>query len=972
VFRRTVPRENEALMRDGAASERSIITVLSVDMVDSTTHIAACDPDDAQAFFDRWFDHLSDAVERAGGLLVNFGGDGGLAVFGWPSALEDHADRACVAAWDIQHPTTISVGPDGTAVQFRVGVHAGLVGLRQLRREGRARFDTVGATVNIAAKLQQSAPSGAILVSADVAKLCRTALAVGAQAQLTNSSALNTAAFQLAARPDEALGNEAMRRYRSPIVGRREELDNLAKLLRRPSGGNASVALIGEAGIGKSRLAAAAIADAGDFNVLAFYGDPQKRTTPFAAARSLIGQLLHLHGPVSAERLQAALGDAGLDDDALSALEALLTTRRAPRRGKAELTQTQTARALANACCVLAANQPTLLLVEDLHAVDLESRQFLRLVARAKTTRPLRLLITGRPEALHDAREAATTIIRLEPLSRGEMEDLGLQLWPDGRPLAGLLGRMVDRADGVPFVLEELIRSVDTRETGAYQPLPRRVESVIHARLHTLSRSAKAAAQALSLLGEEVEVEVARAVLGCETAALLNALSELEHFAFVHPMAGHAIRLRHQIIAEACADTIPRERRKQIHRAAVEAIKARFPGLAGRYEQLAFHAEGSGQDAEALEYLWQAGLEAVLNSANASLNLIFDRALGVIERLGAPAEEKYVDLVLMAAGFLLPMGEFEKTKAHLPRATEMARRHQRRDKVCVAMAHYGMICWFEGRYEEGLRVTEEGLAMARALNSAPLIFAHQLTLANLLHETGQASRAIDVERELHDMLTGTLETARLGAPALPKSMTLSFLGWYMPEVGRYDEGIALAEQGLELAVREHDVYAEILARCAIGRNLQMLHRNADSVDCFRIARDLAETNGYDAIRAHLDGRLAIGLTRTDRAREAVSVVESCLKSRLHLRAGQAEVYCLQAGYAEALVGCGERERGLAALETALGIARGISNPRLMVDGLGLRARLLAELSPDDPQIAEDLRERQGLCERFGLPAWSVN
>jgi tetratricopeptide (TPR) repeat protein len=301
----------------------------------------------------------------------------------------------------------------------------------------------------------------------------------------------------------------------------------------------------------------------------------------------------------------------------------------------------------------------------------------------------------------------------------------------------------------------------------------------------------------------------------------------------------------------------------------------------------------------------------------------------------------------------------------------MARRHKRRDKVCVAMAHHGMICWFEGRYEEGLRVTEEGLAMARALNSAPLIFAHQLTLANLLHETGDASRAIEVERGLHDMLTGALETARLGAPALPKSMTLSFQGWYMPEVGRYHEGIALAERGLELAVRAHDVYAEILARCAIGRNLQMLHRNADSVDCFRIASDLAETNGYDAIRAHLVGRLAIGLTRTDRAREAVSIVEACLKGRLHLRAGQAEVYCLQAGYAEALVECGERERGLAALETALVIARSISNPRLIVDGLGLRARLLAELTPDDPQIAEDLREQEGLSKRFGLPVWTV-
>jgi class 3 adenylate cyclase len=185
-------------MRDlGAASERSIITVLSVDMVDSTPHIAACDPDDAQAFLDLWFDHVSGAVARAGGLLVNFGGDGGLAVFGWPSPLEDHADRACAAAWDIQHSEAVGVGPDEKPVKFRVGVHSGLVGLRQLRREGRPRFDTVGATVNIAAKLQQSAPSGSILVSAEAAKLCRSQLELTSLGALANLTAVNTQAFKL-------------------------------------------------------------------------------------------------------------------------------------------------------------------------------------------------------------------------------------------------------------------------------------------------------------------------------------------------------------------------------------------------------------------------------------------------------------------------------------------------------------------------------------------------------------------------------------------------------------------------------------------------------------------------------------------------------------------------------------------------------------------------------------------------------
>ncbi len=959
-------------MKDaGSASERGIITVLSVDMVDSTLHIADCEPDDVQAFFDRWFEHVTEAVERAGGLLVNFGGDGGLAVFGWPSPLEDHADRACVAAWDIQQRDGVAVGPGGKPVCFRVGVHSGLVGLRQLQRRGRARFDTVGVTVSVAAKLQQVAPPDGILVSGDTVRLCHAPLELTAQPALAAPSLANTWAFRLNARPDVALSSDITRRYASPIIGREEELANLSRLLPKSGNRSASAALIGEAGIGKSRLAAALASEAAatDARVLVFYGDPQKRTTPFAAARSFIADLLHLHADISPERLTAALADTQLDAAGMNAIETLLISL--PTRGRSRMTQTQTqiARALAAAVRELSGDKPTVLLAEDLQLIDLESRQFFKFLARVEAAEPLLLLLTTRPEAARDAREIARTLVRVEPLPSSDMKELGRRIWPEGLPPRWLLDRIVDRADGVPLVLEELIRSVDT-DTRAYQPLPHRIESAIHARLQRLSRSAKGVAQALCLLGE-ADLEFLRAVVGCEMADLLRDLSELERFAFIGPIAGRSARFGHQIIAEACADTIPRERRRKLHRAAKDAINSRYAHLDGRYEQLAFHAEGAGEDTEALAFLWEAGLEARRKSATASLNLIFDRAVGVSERIGASAEEKYVDFVLMACASLVQLGEFEKMNGHLNRALEFARRHQRPDKVCSAMSHLGMIFWFGGRYKEGLAVTQEGLEMGRALGSPPLIFAHQVILANILHDAGEFGRAIEVERDLCDFLTGELETARLGAAAIARSMALSFLGWFMPEVGRYAEGVEHTKKGLAIAMRGQDVYGEILARNAMARNLQMLDRNAEAVATLAIASELAETNGYDAIKANIAGRMAIALSRVGRSDEAVSIARDCLDRGLHLRAGQMEVYYLYAGYAEALSKCGEREQGISAMETALGIARKISNPSLIVDGLGIRACLLGSSSPEDSRVSADLAEREEICKRYGLAAWPV-
>jgi hypothetical protein len=143
------------------------------------------------------------------------------------------------------------------------------------------------------------------------------------------------------------------------------------------------------------------------------------------------------------------------------------------------------------------------------------------------------------------------------------------------------------------------------------------------------------------------------------------------------------------------------------------------------------------------------------------------------------------------------------------------------------------------------------------------------------------------------------------------------------------------------------------------------------VEFLTTARELAETNGYDAIMASITGRAAIVLSRAGRSEEAVAIVRDCLARGLHLRAGQMEIYYLYAGYAEALAKCDERAPALEALETALGIARKILNPGLIVDALGIRACLLAAWAPADSRIAADLAERDRIRQRFGLADWPV-
>lgn len=947
-------------------SERRVITILAADIADSTRHIATCDPDDAQLLFDRWFDRFRTAVENAGGALVSYEGDGGIAAFGWPTAFEDHADRACAAAWDIQQNANESLGPDGRPVRYRVGVHSGLAAVRRVEQAGRSHLNTIGAAVNIAAKLQQSAPPGGVLISGQAARLCRRHLNLTPEPASPALVAIQTQAYRLNARPEGLNDGDLARRYGSPLVGRREELARLRDLLSRPRSTAVSAALIGEPGIGKSRLAAALVTEAENLDVraLMFFGDAQKRSTPLAAARGLIEALLGNAGPGARDLDLGAV--SGLGDAEREAVRALMAPSTAKARDAGKLTQIQLARGLVNAVRLLIGGRPAILLVEDLHLIDPESRVFLQLLARTSGPHALFLLVTGRPEALGLAREMVHVVLELEPLPVDEMRALARQLWPDGQAPTTMLDRLIRRADGVPFVLEELIRSIDEAEDAP--GLPHSVESVIHARLQRVSPGARAAAQALSLLGEDVDITFAAAVLDVEESALLKDLDELERFAFIHPTAHQATHMRHQIIAEACADTIPRERRRQLHRTAMTTIADRYPSLSGRYGQLAFHAEGAGDDPAALEHLWQAGLEARRSSATASLNVIFDRAVAVMDRIGASADERHVDFLLMAFAAMVQLGEFDKVNRHLPKVVDLVRRGGRAERISGVLSQQGMLCWFEGRYAEGLAATEEGIAIARALDAPALIFSNAIMQTNILHDMGQVERAIAEEQQLCDLLTGELEGARLGASGVPRATALAFMGWYVVDVGRHEEGLAFARQAFEVAVTEQDTYAELLARNALGKSLLVLGRDAEAAECLIRARELAERDGYDAILPNLTGRAAHALARLGRADEGIAIVEDCLVRGLHRRTGVMEVFNLRAGYAEALCRGGRMAQGLAVLDEALDLARRIQNPCLLVDGLGVRINLLTQTASSDPRIAADLKERSELCRRYGLSA----
>ena len=421
--------------------ERSIVSVLVVDTVNSTGHIAGEDPDDAQEFLDRIYQHLNGAVTQAGGLFVNFSGDGGVAVFGWPDSLEDHADRACEAAWLIQRPVLEGrpiKGSRGDLIRFRVGIHSGLVGLRRMHMKIGSRIDPVGGTVHIAAAMQKAALPDCTLVTSKTLELCRSEQDTVPHDGLPALAPIKAKAYRLFPRSSGS-APVAPRIYRSPLVGRRGEREIFRKALEQRQSECRTIAILGEPGIGKSRLAAAVIEDArtNGMPVLVFFGDSKKSTTPYSVMRALIFEELSLHEAASDDEVVQALKDAGLDAPQDGPLGIVLLARRGTTDSTPNaVTQTQVSRALVETLLALAKQKPKLIVIEDLHLLDLESIHCLRLLADEKGAGPTALLLTGRPEAMIDAKRVADTVLRLDVLPREEMRELGSAAMAIRRPVA--------------------------------------------------------------------------------------------------------------------------------------------------------------------------------------------------------------------------------------------------------------------------------------------------------------------------------------------------------------------------------------------------------------------------------------------------------------------------------------------------------------------------------------------------------
>ena len=940
---------------ENTLEQKIILTIVSVDMVGSTEAVLGHLPDEVQELLDENLTWIEKLVSHHGGTVFSFTGDGALASFGWPISLADHADRACLAAWDIQHSQS---SEQNTHAALRVGVCSGLVGVRKVRFGNSDRLDVVGAPVHMASAMQKSARVGGVLVAEDTLVLCRNHVRADQTDDVVAGKGRICRAAHLIRRPQE-VSMEAQLQPSVPMVGRDVEFEQLRDKLPKEGAAGNSVLIMGEPGIGKSRLAHEVMSLAQKLGLrdVIVRSDPLKRNAP----RSLVAVLLKILLPddeaQARHEIEKSFARRGLDLDLVDVVLGL--TLSAPARAA---NNAQLRRAIVAVLAHALSGSASIVLVEDIHWADPESIDCLSDVLAEVAKLPTLLMLTARPEADAIAEILGAPVLDLRPLSPKDMQSLSSFILPDGLLHEEERQTAITRADGVPFLLEQILAFQHLDQTGVHGPAPITIESLVHARANALPKREHDVLLGLSLLGETVEYTVAYEVLGDTHEAFRQILQRFEQLVFIHPGWEETIRFRHAIIAECCATMPARDATRRIHGKAASALIESYGEAFEHLTRIAHHAVGSDNRSLALDYYAKAARHARRTSARQSLKAIFDEVILLVDLSRPEDEDRFVDMVLMSFDALHQIGELPRILPMLTKAIDITRRKKQLDKTSIALSHLGMASWLEARYEDGLAHAQEALDLARSLNALPLIHYAQHTLAALTHMSGRVHEAVKLMRELCDLLSGDLLTAHLGGAGIPGVMSRAFLAEFLTETGDLDEAVLLARQALALSIEEKEPFTEVMSRIGLGRALLFHGSLEEAVDILGTAKQQLEDFGFWPSDPTVSGYYAAALARIGRGDEALAVSQGVIDKK-RLTTPKA-TFVLWFGHMEAIHAVHGLERGLEAADYAIDLARTYREPFNLAHALGIRAYFLAQNQPDDPEIAALIAEQAELIKKY--------
>ena len=822
--------------------ERKQVTVLFADLKGSMELLAGRDPEEARKLLDPVLEHMMEAVHRYEGTVNQVMGDGIMALFGAPLAHEDHAVRACYAALRMQESVKKYAEEvrrsHAAVVKIRVGLNSGEVVVRAIGSDLHMDYTAVGQTVHLAARMEQLADPGSIVITPDTLALAESYVEVTSLGPVPVKGLADPVEVYEVTGAGSARSRlqAGARRGLTRFVGRDAELEQLRHAQQLAGSGHGQLAaIVGEAGVGKSRLvyefthshrlqgwltleaASVSYGKATSYlpvvDLLKGYFKIQARDDLREIREKVTGKLLALDRalePILTALL--ALLDVPVDDPAWQTLDPAQRRQRTLDAVKGLLLRE-------------AREQPLLVIFEDLHWVDSETQALLDTLVESLGSACLLLLVNYRPEYQHAwGGKTYYSQLRLDALpaeSAGELLDA---LLGDDPGLAALKQLLVKR--GNPFFLEETVWTlVETKalvgERGRYrltQPVqaiqvPPTVQVMLAARIDRLPPEDKRLLQIASVVGKDLPFAVLQPIADRPDDALRRGLDRLQAAEFLYETGLYPeleYSFKHALTHEVTYAGLLRERRRELHAQIVGAIETLHRDrLSEHTERLAHHATAADLWDKAARYLRESGRKAFARSANTDAANYFEQTLKAIDRLpeSRGTLEQAVDVRIELRTALQVLRDLGRQGLHLTEALRRAEILGDQRRVGQVLMYSALHAALTTKFDEALRLGGRAWVIAEALGNLGLQVGTTNYLAITHLALGNHEEAARYAKNAITRIPPELIGEPFGQARLAASLARATLGLTLGQLGRFSDALAHAEEALKIAEAARHAYS---------------------------------------------------------------------------------------------------------------------------------------------------------------------
>jgi class 3 adenylate cyclase/tetratricopeptide (TPR) repeat protein len=816
--------------------ERKQVTVLFADLKGSMELLADRDPEEARKILDPVLEHMMEAVHRYEGTVNQVMGDGIMALFGAPLAHEDHAVRACYAALRMQESVEKYAEEvrraHAAVIKIRVGLNSGEVVVRAIGSDLHMDYTAVGQTTHLAARMEQLADPGAILLGPTTAQLA------GAHVDLKprGLSAVKgltepVEVYELrGAVPVRSRFQIAIARGLSRFAGREAELDQLREATAQAEAGHGQVvAVVGDPGIGKSRLlhefawshplATWSIIESGTVS--------HGKTTAYLPVIGLLKGYFAIGDEDSEEVRREKINRkvASFDGPLESYVPAFLSLLDVPaenpewqRLDPPERRQ-RTLEGIQHLLLEESRVRPLLVLVEDLHWMDTETQAVLDGLVESLATERLLLLVDYRPEYQNTwGTFAYHRQLRIGPLSAERTAEHVDSFLGTHASLAPLKQMLIARTEGNPLFLEESVRAlVETQaligERGAYHlardagaiEVPATVQAVLAARIDRLAPEDKRLLQTAAVVGKDVPWNLLVAVGELRDEDLYEGVARLRAAEFLYEarlFPDLEVTFKHALTHEVAYGSLLRDRRRVLHARVMAAIEQEHADrLSEHIDQLAHHAVRGELWDRAVSYSRQAGARAMDRSAFPQAVAQLDQALEALGHLpdGQPRTELEIDVRIQLFSALVPLDQFERpvtlVRDALPLAEALG--DERRLQEVLSAIQFTLLS--SGDAVNAIVFGERALALAQRRGDRVAEARVLPGLGYAFNNLGDLRRAKEILEKAVQLLDGDLLYERFGRPWLLSVFSRLQLTFVLCSLGEFAEALPVAERTLRVA-----------------------------------------------------------------------------------------------------------------------------------------------------------------------------